>query len=115
MDGFENHPLGKVRLGETMQPVLRFKKSLETWDPRRGEDPGRGNLVRQTERQSEQVGKSHQLSSRWGQSLPGPHQTRQTLEMQNGECSSMSSCPESEIRGLKHFERVNTGMNLTFL
>lgn len=52
--------------GRDHAACLRFEKSLETWDPGRGEDPGRGNLVRQTERQSEQVGKSHQLSSRWG-------------------------------------------------
>lgn len=49
--GFENHPLGKVRLGGTTKTARRwFEKSLETWGPRRGEDPGVGDSARLTER-----------------------------------------------------------------
>ena len=105
-DGFEKHPVGKLWLGETMCSVLRCgwrRKEPENLRPKRGEDPGLGNLARQKERQSERMEKSQHLSSCWRQRSAGTPLDK--VDTRGAKCGMFHdvALSGSESRGSKIF------------
>lgn len=91
-----------------------FEKSLETWDPRRGEDPGRGDSVRQMERVNRQrkaISCPHTGDNGFARTPPDKADAR------GAKCGMVLRVflVWNQSPGLKLPERVNIGMNLTSL